>query len=393
MREELVFKLDGLRRGHTASLVSPAWVRVAGGKVFYAGGGPVEVHEGARVLEGGYLCEPLADAHVHLFLCGSLDERERERTRVLGRDDALSRILYLLKRYRRQGVAVVRDGGDPNGLALEAAAIANAEPATYAAVRPSGIPLHRKGRYGDFLGEGVQDLAGALSLIDQNVKNGATQIKLLATGINSLDRAGGYGEAQFTEREVRELVGHARSLGVGVMAHANGPVGWLASAGVDSVEHGFYAGRDGLAGMARHRTCWLPTLEAWAALAGYPGLSPKQKDVVRCTHAAHLQEVGAGFGAGVMIATGSDAGTPGVLHGTGLVSELGRLVEAGLDGQAALAASTRRARTLCEGGDVESGLYEGAEAAFVWTRKDPALDPATLLTPLGVMLGGEFTSN
>ncbi|WP_459942424.1 amidohydrolase family protein, partial [Deferrisoma palaeochoriense] len=391
---DLWIEAEGLRRGPRAEALSPAYVLVRGGRV-------VSVRSDDRdrprdplpTLRGGWLVEPLADAHVHLFLPGSFDPADRSRVTNAGREDALERILGLLEDYRARGVAAVRDGGDPRGLALEAARVANPRPERYARVLPAGEALFRKGYYGSFLGRGAAGLSEAEAILRENAAAGATHAKILATGLNSLDEVGGVSAGGFSAGDLGRLCGAARGLGLRVMVHANGPLGAVLATGPDSVEHGFGCDPGDLGRLAAGGVVWVPTLRAWQALEEHPALTGRQKAVVRTTHARHLAEVAEGAARRVSIAAGSDAGTPGVEHGDGLVEELRLLAEALGDPGAALAAATYHARALCEAeaGAPVGGLAEGGPAGFVWLAADPAGHWDGLREPRGVYLGGTWT--
>lgn len=388
----LLFALDGARLGNGRA-VSPAWLWVRSGRVAHlAGQPPADQPGGLRTLHGGWVIEPLADAHVHLFLCGALDTEQRRHTAALPRDQALERVLRLLEQYRLQGVAVVRDAGDPWGLALEAARTANTRPHRYAMVLPAGEPVYRAGKYGRFLGRGCASAAEARRLLEGNRAGGATHAKILATGLNSVDVPGRVGAAQFSPQELVKISAAARDLELPTMVHANGPLGTVLDIGPGSVEHGFWHEPPDRERMAADRTPWVPTLGAWAELARSPGLSPAQRRVVTATDAKHRGEVRAGLEAGVPIAAGSDAGSPGVSHASGLQGELERLSTASGGPLEALAA-VRRSLALCqaEAGRPLGGLRPGGAAGFLWLDRDPARDLATLLRPRGVFLGGAWT--
>ncbi|MBI5015114.1 MAG: amidohydrolase family protein [Deltaproteobacteria bacterium] len=392
---DLLVHAEGIRSGETAKARSGCWVLVLDGRVVHCASRPPDaVPEGTPRGEGGWLVEPLADAHVHLCLSGSFSPRERRLTALLSREEALARILELLEAYRRRGVAVVRDGGDPHGLVAEAAGIALRCPERFAAVLPAGEPLFRRGCYGSFLGTGVEGVEEGLERLRRARETGARHIKILATGLNSVDEAGVVGPASFAPEELRVLLAEARRLGLPSMIHANGPLDGLGGApGPDAtLEHGF--GLDGAdpQRLAASGTPWTPTAAAWAALIDHPEFTPAQRDVVRRTDERHGADVRRGRAAGVRILVGSDAGTPGVGHGLGLKAELGRLMRYGLSGEQALAAA-RRSCALCERelGRPLGGLAVGGEAGFVHVREDPAQDLEALDEPLGVWLGGRWT--
>ena len=335
---------------------------------------------GIREYKGGYIAPPLFDSHVHLFLDGFFDRERRDRIAALDGEEALNRALGLLEKYRRLGIAVVRDGGDPKGLALAAARLANADPARYSAVLASGEPIHRKGRYGGFLGAGVENVREAVALLHRNKEAGASQAKILATGVNSLDKAGDYGGLQFTIQELSQIFKAARTLKMSIMVHANGPCGRIAGLGPDSIEHGFWMEEGDLEALASENVVWTPTLTAWASLHHDPAMGPSKRAVIAETDSRQRMMVERAFRAGVRLAAGSDSGTPGVRHAEGLFDEISRLSSSGLGMECALAAACAR-----------DDLDGGAEGGFVRYEEDPVLSPSTMKRPLGVFLGGVYT--
>lgn len=275
---------------------------------------------------------PAADDHVHLFFDGSSDPARRRTVAALSEDAALARALTLLERYREAGILKVRDGGDPRGLALEVARLAGREPQRYAALEAPGFVIRREGRYGSFLGKGVETLAEARALIEKNARSGATHTKVLATGANSLDCVGVVGERQFTENELTELVAASRANGLKVMIHANGPLAWVLKARPDTVEHGFGLTLDDLRAFADQGISWTPTLSAWEEIVRLPELTPAQREVVRVTASRQRLMVAKASELGVKVALGSDAGTPGVDHVDGTFTEAKRLAQAKISG-------------------------------------------------------------
>ncbi len=83
---------------------------------------------------------------------------------------------------------------------------------------------------------------------------------------------------------------------------------------------------------------------------------------VRSLRQANLEAVGELAAAGVPMATGTDAGNPGVFQGYSVHRELEFLVEAGLSEWDALAAATTTPAAFL--GD-DWGVHEGAEATFI----------------------------
>jgi len=294
---------------------------------------PPELPPGFPVIDIPFISPPLFDAHLHLSLTGAFDTEKREGVSSLPRDKALERILGLLERFRSLGILTVRDGGDPSGLALEAAREAAKAPLRYSKVLPSARPLVMKGRYGSFLGAPVASLKESLKVVEENIEAGATQIKVIATGINSLTRAGDCGDLAFFPDEVAGIMSRCDQDGVPVMVHLNGPLSRVFPAKHNlpvSVEHGFYFDNSDIARIAAGDTFWTPTLTAWSALLEHPGLGEDKLEVVALTDVEHSSEVGEGIESGCRILAGSDAGTPGAHHGDGFFAEVNALLRCGL---------------------------------------------------------------
>jgi imidazolonepropionase-like amidohydrolase len=344
-----------------------AWFLVRGGRVEAAGEGrkqaPPPVPVGLPAVRASIAIEPLCDAHVHLFLSGSFDTAARRSLSGLPREGALARILELLRIYRRMGIAAVRDGGDPYGLALEAARQATSRPDLYAAVFPSGEPLFPVGGKGTFLGRPVKTREEIPVRVEELATIGVSQVKVLATGLNSLDDPGRVEGAAFGPGDLNEIARAARRAGLPLMVHANGSLEKVPAMGPDTVEHGFWLdGENDLFRLARDGISWTPTVTAWSSLADHPALTVEQKRVVAATHHRHLEEIRMGASIGVTILPGSDAGTPGVEHVSGFYREVAALGEAGLPSEKVFAASAAFARKLL--GEAAPGLRAGGPAGF-----------------------------
>lgn len=344
--------------------LSPAFILVKDGLVEYIGGkAPEGIEPGLPSFSFDAVCEPLADAHVHLFLTGSNDPEERKAAGKLPREEALERIMGILEMLRRRGIASVRDGGDPHGLAVEAARLAKNTPSRYAQVAPSGQPLFRRGFYGGFLGAGVDSMDEAARLIRFNARAGAAQIKILATGLNSLDVPGRVGASQWSRSELAGLAEIAAGEGLRLMVHANGPCRDIIDVRPVSLEHGFWMAEEDLASLAGSGVVWTPTMAAWLGVLREKTLTSSQRFTVETTAARQRDAVAAASKLGCRLAAGSDAGTPGVPHDGGLEGELRLLAGAGLGAEGALRASISESALLC--GASSGGLNSGGNFELV----------------------------
>lgn len=263
----------------------------------------------------------LGDCHIHLALDGydykAALGRHREAV-----DDAP--IHEALARYRELGVTFLRDGGDKLGVSRRARELAPAYGIDY---RSPIFPIHRKGRYGAFIGRGYDDLNEYRQLVAEAKEQGADFIKLMLSGIMDFSHFGVISDEPLPPSEVHDLVAIAHDAGFPVMAHVNGSdrIAAALSAGIDSLEHGGYADDAVLHQLAESRTVWVPTVAPIANLRG-TGRFPEE-DVQRLTR-LHMDNIAAAHRYGAVIALGSDAGAWRVPHGSGTADELALLTEA-----------------------------------------------------------------
>ncbi|NLN07486.1 MAG: amidohydrolase family protein [Firmicutes bacterium] len=255
----------------------------------------------------------------------------------------------------------------------------------------SGCAIYQKGHYGSAMGCGAASLGEALALVDKLAAQGASQIKIVASGIFSYTSFGRVGPATFTTDELKQLVRRAKGHGLPVMAHASGDeaVRRCLEAGVDSIEHAYFLSRETLREMAARGTFWLPTLAPVDAqlsdprLAGH--LTPKMHSVISRSLARHLEMVAEGNVLGVRLVAGTDAGAPGVVHGRGLWREILLLQQAGMPAPAALQAATATAALAC--GLPQAGtIATGKKPYLLLLDGNPLTNLAVLENPVALLL-------
>ena len=91
-----------------------------------------------------------------------------------------------------------------------------------------------------------------------------------------------------------------------------------------------------------------------------------------------MKMVGLGAAAGVKIASGTDAGAPGVEHGPSLLRELELLRESGLTAADTLRSATSVAAAVCGLSAGRGDLTPGKEACLLAVRGNPLADLAVL---------------
>jgi imidazolonepropionase-like amidohydrolase len=334
----------------------------------------------------GFVMPGLVEAHCHLFLDGGeLDFGARNRYLEAPFERMVEVARANVARNLAAGVTLARDAGDRYGVNHAA----RAESSTLA-IRSAGIALRRPKRYGAFMAREVASLEDALAAVDEIAKT-ADDLKIIETGIIDFESGTVKGGPQFDLDTLSAIVRRAHDAGLRTFAHCSGTDGIAVAvdAGVDSIEHGFFMTREILERMAARGTAWVPTFSPVEFQWRRPeiaGWSPETVRKLRAILDAHEEHVGMAARMGVDLVAGSDAGSPGVEHGSALVDEIGRFVACGVPIDRALRSATSLPRRLwgCEAADVR----RGARADLTMLDGDPFVDPAALRRVQGIFRGG-----
>ncbi|MBU0943912.1 MAG: amidohydrolase family protein [Proteobacteria bacterium] len=320
---------------------------------------------------------PFVDCHVHLCMSGTTDQDARKQQLTADYAAIRPRIAEHLHDHFSHGVLAIRDGGDRQGHALRyknETVAARKEPLI---LQVAGRAWHKKGRYGALIGRYCQNnesLSSAFSRENDSIDH----VKLVNSGLNSLRVFGHQTSPQFSADEIRELIIQAHLRGKKVMVHANGqlPVRLALEAGCDSIEHGFFMGRDNLKLMAEMKTTWVPTAFTMKSYADTlePHDTQIERSVVEKNLQHQLKQISLARDFGVPIALGTDAGSKGVLHGESVGEELKLLMKAGCSMPEAVRCATCNGAKLL--GIEEIGLIaKGKPANFLVIRATPAMLP------------------
>lgn len=340
----------------------------------------------------------LVDAHVHLAMSGIEDLPEREAQRNAPFEQAAVRIQGNLLEHILHGVVAVRDGGDERGHALHYKKRFLDDRVSQTDVKAAGQGWHAIGRYGSLIGGSPKDgetLAQAIA----RKEAGKDHVKIVNSGLNSLTRFGEETAPHFSLEELEEAVKKAHALGKKVMIHANGraPVRLAVEAGCDSIEHGFFMGRDNLEIMAERKTVWVPTACTMAAYGERLAKGSKESEVAKRNLDHQIGQIQLAKSLGVRVAAGTDSGSPGVHHGESLAREMGLLMDAGFSVQEAVNSATARGAALLGVEDRTGVLAAGGPATFVVVRGTPGsllerLTEPDLVVVKGKVAGGNKNS-
>ncbi len=225
----------------------------------------------------------------------------------------------------------------------------------------------------------------------ERIKFGADLIKITSTGGVLTDRATGTGK-QMEDDELKEVVRAAHRMGRKVASHAHQEDGIIAAlkAGVDSIEHGTYTGREAIREFKRTGAYLVPTLLAGATVADMA----RDGGVLTPAQASKAIEVGAAMQgnfekahkAGVKVAFGTDTGVSA--HGDNAKEAL-LMHEAGMTEMEVLVSATVSAADLIGMSDSLGTIETGKHADIVATDGSPLDSLEELLDIDFVMKGGK----
>jgi imidazolonepropionase-like amidohydrolase len=358
----------------------------------------VKAPAGAEVIELGdrTLLPGLIDAHVHLFLhpgaedLQTIQESVPQRTiaaTLAARDDLMA------------GFTAERDMGTEGA--------GSADTAVRNAIDQGSIPgprLRISGNAVDILG-GHEDAiaynpeqhifsnatyansaAELVTVIRQQLKEGADFIKIYETGPDSLREGHFSTPYQYTEAELSAAVREAARTGRRVAVHATGEPGALfaAQAGVVSIDHADQLGRETMRLMREKQIFAVPTFAIIEYFAEHVAL-PAQAERMRQVLKFHVEEFHKQLAAGVPMAVGSDVGP--FPHGT-QAREYVLMVKYGMSPQAALQAGLLNGAKLLGWQDQIGALKAGYWADVIAVPGDPLNDISVLERVSFVMKGG-----
>jgi imidazolonepropionase-like amidohydrolase len=349
------------------------------------------------VLSDFTLLPCLIEAHAHLFLQGaSVDFAERKKHLKLPADVLLNQARARWPALLQFGVGAVRDAGDKDGVGLALAAEAKThfgKIATAPWIDSPGAALHHRGRYGAFMGEPIEDHASPAACVAARVRAGAERIKLLVSGIIDF-RAGCVTSApQMPASEVAAIVAAAAQYERQTFAHASGTTGVENSieGGVTTIEHGFFVTYQQLVRMRDRGIAWVPTFAPVQAQIDHADELGWDAVVVgkleRITD-GHRRMLGLAHAMGVKVLAGSDAGSCGVPHGIGLLSELCHMEQSGMSSMAVLQSATGVSAATLAFAEPVGRIAPGCRARFILTRHDPLGTVANLKEEKAVVFDG-----
>jgi imidazolonepropionase-like amidohydrolase len=220
---------------------------------------------------------------------------------------------------------------------------------------------------------------------------GATAIKIMPSG--GVSSVGDDPNALLmTDEEIGAAVRTAHILHMRVAAHAHGAdaIRRASELGVDSIEHGSFAGTDAYRVMRAKGTFMSPTLTAGLSISDFarehPGKLEKSVEAKALAIGPIMsRNAGDAFRAGVKLSFGTDAGV--FPHGQN-AREFALLVKAGVPPTDAILSATSAAAALLDAGADIGTVKAGRFADLIATDTNPLDDITALERVTFVMKGG-----
>jgi len=366
-----------------------------------------------KILENGQAVDPemeivdlsdctvfpaLVDSHVHLAMSGTTDQTNRKKQLTSGFDERRHTIARHVRQHSDFGVLSVRDGGDHNGDTLRFKLENAASPADEVTIASAGRARHAPGRYGNLIGvAATEDVSLTQSAFGTASKR--DHLKLVNSGLNSLTQFGVETPPQFEIEALRHVMLAAKQRRQPIMVHANGdnPVKLAIQAGCDSIEHGFFMGKENMRRMADNGVTWVPTAITMKAYINYlqhqgHRCDPSFADVSKKNLDHQLSQMRLARQLGVTLALGTDSGSPGVHHGIAVKEEMALFIQAGFSTEGAIRCASRNGALLMGLSD-RGKISPGMRADMLAVRAPVASVPEALHQIVCRVVAGRYSGN
>lgn len=358
----------------------------------------ISVPRGATRIDGrGFTVLPgLIDCHVHLSLGGEPDvvqaiEQETPTETLLKSSQAARQTI-------EAGVTTVRDVGSRDHSIFSLKRSIENGLTSGPRIVGAGLAICMIGGHARFIGQEVEGVEQVREIVRSQIAAGAEVIKVIASG-GVLTPGTSPNQAQMTVEELQAAVDEAKRAGLKVAAHAHGSSGMKNAvlAGVHSIEHATLMDEEAASLMERRSVYMVPTLSALATTAacrrgcGIPESALEKAKSMTKHHQASFKRA---YQRGLLIAMGTDAGTPFNYHGDN-AQELERMVALGMSPMESILASTSQAARLIGIQDKVGTLERGKIADLILLKGNPLKTIALLRDRsriIGVMKAGRFVA-
>jgi len=386
MSKNILVKVKGLWDATGAEMIMDAALLVRGGKIAAVGSykALTPMLDGSEEMvdhSEQYVIPGIIDAHTHVVI-----DPDADFTGFVGRDSdtrIAHRGIVNLKKTLDGGVTFIRDLGGYHHIDIELKKLVDEGKVEGCGLLASGEMITMTGGHGWKLGRECDGVDEVRKAAREQLKAGATLVKIMATGGNLTP--GPQGAPQLSEEEIRAAVEVAHRAGLRTTTHSHSPKGIKNAlyAGIDCIEHGMFIDDEALDYMKEHNIPYVPTLVGpWicAEVGEENGMAPEAVEKCKNATGRHQQNFQKAVARGLFIAMGTDAGTPFAEHGRAYLDELELMMKNGLTAREALLCATRNSAVVV-GVEKERGTLEaGKWADFLVLDENPLENIKTLRT-------------
>ncbi|MCI8560844.1 MAG: amidohydrolase family protein [Dorea sp.] len=341
---------------------------------------------------GRWLLPGLIDLHVHLTWNGKEDPAA-DIAHSTREENMLETVSNALK-YLKHGITSVRDLGSPDDDALHVGKAVEKGKFDGPRIFAAGMSLIMTGGHDPFHGLPVDGPWEALKGVRTQVKKGAGVIKISATGgVYGRESGESVDDTELRQEELDMIIDEAHRRKVPVTAHAIGENGIRAclKAGIDCIEHGHFIQPDMARQMAEHGTALVPTLYVYRNLAKNPDIPEYAREKSLEVIEQHSKAANCAYCEGVLIGSGSDAGSPNTPHPS-LLEEILSMEQVGISRIDALRAATSNAAEILGMKGKLGVVSEDAFADLLIADDDPTENLQVLRKPFAVIADGKVVS-
>lgn len=338
----------------------------------------------------------LIDCHVHLSLGGEPDvvQAIEQETPT----ETLLKSSQLARQTIEAGVTTIRDVGSRDHSIFALKMAIDKGLTIGPTIVGAGLAVCMIGGHARFIGQEIQGVEQVREVVRAQIAAGAGVIKVIASG-GVLTPGTSPDQAQMTVEELQAAVDEAKRAGLKVAAHAHGSSGMknAVRAGVHSIEHATLMDEEAAILMAQHGVYMVPTLSALATTTACRrgcGIPDSALDKAKAMTKRHQTSFKQAHRRGLLIAMGTDAGTPFNYHGEN-AQELERMVALGMSPMESILASTSQAARLIGIQDYVGTIERGKLADLVILDGNPLKKIALLRDRrriMGVMKTGRFVA-
>jgi len=379
-------------------LVMPGWVLLEDSAIKAVGESEPLPQDSDRAIDlaGKTLLPGLIDCHVHMVLDASPDPANRLLT-MSEAEVALTASVHA-RQTLEAGITTVRDLGCMHHVSFRLRDAIQNGLVPGPRMICAGQMICMTGGHGWQIGLQADGPSEVRKAVRKQLRAGADVIKLMATGGICTDGVDP-GQAQLTVEELRAGIEEAHKAGRRTSAHAQGLQGVknAVEAGIDTVEHGMQLDDEVLGWMQERGVFLVPTFSAGAQMirhgekAGIPSFMVKKSIENRQSRLASARKA---IDKGVMVAFGTDAGTPYNLHGQNAY-ELQEMVSVGMSPDQAICAATSTAARVLGLDSLLGSIEHGKQADILVVEGDPLADISILQDKsriVAVIQNGQFVA-